>query len=236
MLQNNGMRLLLSIGIVLLSHTLNAQQYPLGYIKHFEAKFKSEQIEQDFSPSQRAEVKASNTQLHVHAISDSVISSFPEGSILLNNYIWGDFIANLSIMTKVSGTDSLSGIFFLTGIRDSSNYYFIQLNSYGANFYKMYKDNISLIDSDSSFIFKNMTWHDLRITRDILKRTITIELDKMRTEFYDPNLIMGYIGIGIKEAKFSMKRLNVWAPTVIEKPCTTFHSSVEKTAAKKLPD
>jgi len=230
------MRLLTCIAFLLSFQFISAQDFPLGYIKQFNATITKAKVASDFSTSSTTQTKITNAQLHVDAVDDTVHSNFPEGVLLVDKLIWGDFMAKLSLMTKSTGDDSLDGLYFLTGVRDSSNYYFIQLNSYGANFYKMYKGEVSLIDSDSSFVLPEMTWLNLQVTRDILKRTIQIESAKKSIEFYDPNLIMGYMGFGISNAIFSLRKLTVWAPTVIEKPCTLFLPPVEKTAAEKLPE
>lgn len=204
------------------SQIVSGQAYPLGFAKEFEANYSPKTMNKQFVYSAGTVPKMANMQCHVNYVADSAENLLPNGILLVDNLVLGDFVSNISLMKNSLDADSLSGLFFLCGMRDSSNYYFVQLNSYGASFYKMYRNEVSLIDADSSFILNDKTWHNLKVSRDIGTRVLKLESGKMKTEFYDPNLVMGYLGLGITQTCLSFKKFEVWAPTAISKPTLLF--------------
>lgn len=206
-----------------------AQNYPLGYVEQFNAVFTPTKFSSQFIYSSSTAVKVANKQCHVSFQADTVKPLVPNSMILIENLVLGDFITSISVMTKSLGEDTLGGLFLVSGIRDSSNYYLLQFNQQGAFFHKMYKNKLSLIAADSNFVLPHQVWLDLTIKRDILKRTLVVEYKNQKTEFYDPNLVMGYLGLGTVATKFSIKKWAVWAPTSIEKPTLLFKPVVHET-------
>lgn len=206
---------------------LQAQEYPGGYARQFEAGFTKAKLSEQYAYTNGSAATFSKGVVHLNHQPDSNEAFIPNGIMLIDNLILGDFVANTSIMFKTTEFDTLGGFFIVSGLRDSSNYYFIQLNNSGAHFYKKYKGEISLIDSDSSFVLNEQVWLNLKISRSILKRTISIAHKSRIVEFYDPNLVMGYLGYGITKAKLSVKAIEIWAPTSIAKPTLLFKQPVE---------
>ena len=200
----------------------NAQEFPLGYIKYFESQINNSKNQTQFITSPYAKSNISNGVFYLEVQKDSAINFTPPAVFLVDNLVLGDFIADVNLKTNAELIDSLSGLYILSGIRDSANYYFLQFNNKGTGFYKMYKGEISLIKHDSTFTLTDESWHKLRIKRDILNRTIRIDNKTTFVEFTDPNLIMGYLGFGIKDYKLAMKHLVIWAPTAISRPATVF--------------
>jgi hypothetical protein len=207
-------------------HPLKAQKYPLGYKKYFETSINKEKINNKFIFSDNTNSTVSNNIWYLEEKYDTSVNSntiiIPPALSVIENHIFGDFIADLNLKITSTEHDSSSGVYFVIGLRDSSNYYFIQVNNNGASFYKMYKNNISLINKDSSFTLTSQYWQRLRISRNILKRTIDIETRNQKVTFTDPNLVMGYLGLGISSYKLALKQFVVWAPTAISKPSTLF--------------
>lgn len=227
--QINSMKQLFFFILLFSFQLLQAQEYPGGYAKQFEAGFTKAKLSEQYAYTNGTKSTFSKGVVHLNYQPDSNQAFIPNGIMLIDNLVLGDFVANTKVMFKTIELDTLGGFFIVSGLRDSSNYYFIQLNNLGANFYKMYKGEVSLIDSDSSFVLSEQVWLDLKVSRDISKRTISIAYKGQNVEFYDPNLVMGYLGFGITKAKLSVKAIDIWAPTSIAKPTLVFKQPVEKT-------
>jgi hypothetical protein len=208
----------------------STQELPLGYIKYFEAGYTKSKMADQFAFSDFTRAKITLTQMHIKNDSSPIGRLVPPGMALVDDWIFGDFISEVSLYYDCNpeSSDSLKGIFLLTGLRDSSNYYFIHFNESASNFYKMYKGKVSLIDADSSFVLPKEKWTSLRITRDILGRTLQIEQNGKSLSFTDPNLIMGYIGFGVLESSLNIRKFVIWAPTAINKELFVFSSDVQK--------
>ena len=211
---------ILIILLLFTSHVFS-QDLPLGYIKYHEANFQNHK-KSDLIVSSDAFLKYHDGVLHLADSADSIRSTIPNAMLLADNYIFGDFITHITIKSKVFDKDSLSGFYIITGLRDSSNYYFLKMTSQNAGFYKMYRGEVSLIDVDSTFHLKDPTWQDLTITRDILKRTIKVANNGTLVEFSDPNLVMGFIGLGVSDYDLFIKKFTTWAPTAISEPANVF--------------
>jgi hypothetical protein len=217
----------LGLALFLLSQLIvNAQEQPLGYIKYFEADLSKKQNHQFITTSQTVS-KTDKGIMYCESKTDSVIRFTPSAVLLVDDFIFGDFIAQTKVKITANDSDSLSGFYIVTGLRDSTNYYFLQLTIRGAWLYKMYKGEISLIQSDSSFILKDNEWQNLRINRSILTRTIQVKNNGTLIEFNDPNLVMGYIGVGVCDYKLQLNKLSVWAPTAISQPTGIFKEQCE---------
>lgn len=201
---------------------LSAQDLPLGYVKYFEANFTKEKLDKQFLISDHTSTELINNIWYAEEKVDTMNSFMPPAVLLVDNHVLGDFIADVSLNFTTHQTDSLSGIFIITGLRDSTNYYFIKIGAEGAAFYKMYRGQISLIDSDSAFVLKEQSWQNMRITRDILKRTIHLETKSHQVKFTDPNLVMGYLGLGVIKYTLALKSFIIWAPTAISRPASIF--------------
>jgi hypothetical protein len=216
------MQKLFLICSVLFSQFLNGQDLPLGYIEHYKLNLNSKAINDQLLTSAHTESKINKGVCFLTEKIDSLEAFNPSATFLVDNHIFGDFILDLSLSIQSVDTDSLSGLYFIVGLRDSTNYYFIQLNAHGAFFNKMYKGQVSIIDVDSTFILKEQAWHKVRITRDILSREILIVTGKQQVSFYDPNLVMGYLGLGVQDYSLAINKLIIWAPTSISKPAPLF--------------
>jgi hypothetical protein len=212
----------LIVSIFFFSQFLNAQNYPLGFVKNFEAVFIKEKLATQFVLSGNTSSLLKNGIWYTEVKKDSLEQFMPSAVILIDNYVFGDFIADINFQFKSINNDSLSGLYIIAGLRDSSNYYFIQLSNKGASFYKMYKGEVSLIKNDSLFVISENNWQNMRITRDIITRTVQIDIKNQSLEFADPNLVMGYLGLGIQGSKLAMKKFVVWSPASISKSATIF--------------
>ncbi len=211
------MKLLLYF-LLFLTPLIQAQQMPLGYTRYFDLKTSGSKLNEVFISGTNTAKTYTGSVFKLQEGGDSSNNFVPPALALLDNHIFGDFIALIRLQAKVLVADSLSGIYLLAGLRDSSNYYFIRLNQNGAGFFKMYKGKLSCIAFDSAFKPLWQNWQDMRLTRDILTRSLKIECKGFSTTFSDPNLVMGYIGIGVDGYILQSQRFEVWAPTSIQKP------------------
>lgn len=204
--------------LLLLTPLIQAQQMPLGYTRYFDLKTSGSRLNEVLISGPGTVKTYSGNLFKLQERTDSADNFVPPALALLDNYIFGDFIALIRLQAKIVENDSISDIYLVAGLRDSSNYYFIRLNQNGAGFFKMYKDQVSSIAFDTTFKPLWQNWQDIRLTRDILTRSLTIECTGFRTQFSDPNLVMGYIGIGVDGCILQTQQFEVWAPTSIQAP------------------
>ncbi|HBH49435.1 MAG TPA: hypothetical protein DDX98_12380 [Bacteroidales bacterium] len=211
------MRKYIILSLLVVFQLSNAQQLPLAYKKYYEASFLPAKISEQFVFSDSVASKISKGIWSLSSNTDSSAGTNPDALVLINKHVLGDFITDVMLNLSIDSQDSLSAFYLISGYRDSANYYFIRYNAWGLNFYKMYKGEVSLIDSDSSFRFLHNSWQSLRINRSILTRTIELTNNGQFARFHDPNLIMGFIGFGLSQSRFAIKKMSIWAPTAIEK-------------------
>ena len=194
---------------------LSAQNLPVGYITHFETGFSNAKLHKHLLVSPYAQVKVNQGVFSIIAKPDSLNSFFPPAAILVDSNIFGDYIVELRINLSGSSQDSLDGLFLITGLRDSLNYYFVRINETGACFSRMYKGKNTELSTDSTFVINSNLWVNLRIERDILSRTFTILSGNSKLVCTDANLVMGYFGVGTNKNKLLIDKITIWAPTSI---------------------
>jgi hypothetical protein len=217
------MRIIALLVLLSLFIGTNAQNLPLGYIPHFESDFSDKVLPKNllFSPSANHSLK--NGVLLLQNNPDSVVMFKPSAAMLIDNNIFGDFITEITLINNTTGSDSTSGVFFIFGLRNRDNYYWVKLNNKGAEFSKMYKGKTDIISSDSGFVIPNNKSVKLRIERNILERSIVIKYQQAQVKFSDPNLVMGYFGMGTNSSKIGIDKITVWAPTSLAEPLTIFN-------------
>lgn len=213
---------LLSTLFVFSSVCIYSQDLPIGYIVHFEANFSSPQMPDNFLFSQNSIRKIDKGWLKLSEKQDSVPSFYPGSVALVNNNIFGEFITSLKLNPLLNKADSSSAFFLIVGLRDSLNYYFVKMNSSASVFCRMYKGEISTLTTDSTLVLDNNKPVNLLVKRDILNRAVVIEKNKQTIYFTDPNLVMGYFGIGVENSSVAIDKITIWAPTSIEQPAPIF--------------
>jgi hypothetical protein len=216
------MRIIALIGFLSFTIGISAQNLPLGYIPHFQCDFSDKVLPKDllFSPSISHSLK--NGVLLLQNNPDSVVMFEPSAAMLIDNNIFGDFITEITLTNNSASSDSTSGVFFIIGLRNRENYYWVKLCNAGAEFSKMYKGKTDIISSDSGFVIPNNKPVKLRIERNILERSIVIKYQQAQVKFTDPNLVMGYFGLGTNSSKLGIDKITVWAPTSLAEPLTIF--------------
>lgn len=215
------MRILIIFAASFIFSAIRSQNLPVGYINYFESDFSTITLNKDLTFSPSASFKIENGILTIKENPDSVSSFVPPAAMFIDNNIFGDFISEIVLVSNAN-SDSLSGTFFIFGLRNKDNYYFIQLNSAGASFNKMYKGKISEILHDSSFVMPLGKNVKIRVERNILERSITLKIHSKEAKFTDPNLVMGYFGIGTSRSKLAIDKINIWAPASLDGPLQIF--------------
>jgi hypothetical protein len=215
---------LLTTLVVFSSVFIHSQDLPLGYIVHFEANFSSPRMPGNFLFSKHSMRKVDKGWFNLSEKQDSVPSFYPGAVALVNNNIFGEFIASLKLNPKVNKADSSSAFFLIVGLRDSLNYYFVKMNSSASIFCRMYKGKISTLTTDSTLVLDNNKPVNLLVKRDILNRAVIIEKNKQAIHFTDPNLVMGYFGIGVENSSVAIDKITIWAPTSIDQPAPIFEN------------
>lgn len=216
------MRLSLTLTLCLVVFVLFGQELPLGYITHYENSFNSTKPGKNTLFSGNTNYKVSNGKIELTKVNDTIYDFATGATMLVDNNIFGDFIAKTELNYSGETNDSLSGIVFIAGLRDSSNYYYVRMNEYGAYFNQVYKGVESTIEYNPTLIIPKNKTITLQITRDILTRSIQIKYNGSEAEFTDPNLVMGYIGFGVSGYTLGIDNITVWAPTSIAKPVGVF--------------
>ncbi len=202
---------------------LNGQELPLGYISHFSSSFNEKKIHKDISLPKGASYELKDGHLQLKENKAALWSHIPSSAFIIDNNVFGDFIAEIKIRCQEPlGEDSLRGIFVITGLKDSSNYYYVQINCSGAYFNRVYNGTKELVRFDSSLVIQQNQWLTLNIERNILKRNLSIECKGVKSVFKDPYLVMGYLGFGIQGYSLKVNEIDVWAPTSISRPVRLF--------------
>lgn len=201
------------------------QELPLGYISHFETTFSKTLLDQNILLSGNSAYKLSRGKIELSESNDTIAGFKPGATLLIDNNIFGDFITELTFSYNGEKSDSISSLFFIAGLRDSANYYFVRINENGAYFNQIYKGQETSISHDSTLSIEKNKLVTMRITRDILSRSLNIKYNGSEVIFKDPNLVMGYIGFGVSGYKLSINGIKIWAPTSITIPANVFRET-----------
>ncbi len=215
-------KLYLSILVVFLVSGLSAQELPLGYILQYDVNFNQASMPKDIIFSKGSNGSIDKGYLMLSEKEDSLKGFYPNAAAIIDNHIFGEYIVNLKIYPKIKTADSTSSIFLLLGLRDSLNYYFVEMDQKSTRFCSMYKGSKTVHLSDSSLFLTSDKVATLIIKRNILDRSISIQKNGVSVEFSDPNLVMGYFGFGVSNSLLRLDELKIWAPTSIEVPAPVF--------------
>lgn len=226
---------------VLIACNARSQSVPEGYMLQYEQNFSSTKALADFSFSNPGawSISSSGNRYYLQFKNDTaykpaVVSPGIIG--ILNNYIFGDFIMEVDLMPL--GSDSnISEICILLSIKDSLQYYYIQLADISdENMHGIFLVNRSprvkiAPDSTDTWIspgFNKSEWYKIRIERDIVRRTIKVFYKDMKNpilESRDYELVMGHVGFGAFSGSGCIDNVKIWAPTHIPEKTTIFNGA-----------
>lgn len=206
---------------------IQGQELPLGYAVHFKSGLESQKSIQglcfsSFSMSKFNKAGGlSYMTLDTKAYDSSEVFLPPAAALIDRNKL-GDFICKAKLRVKSPLADSCSGVYFIVGLRDSLNYYALQVQESNSKFYRIYKGERTLVDETEAFFLEADAWVELIMRRDILKRCIVLSLGDRSWEVSDSNLVMGYLGFGTFTSSLDLDELILWAPTSIDQKSSVF--------------
>lgn len=204
-------------------HILLSQDLPLGYTSILSDDFSKNKIGESFIFSSQSDFSIEKGALKLTHKPDSNRTFTPSAVMIIDNNIFGDFIAYMRVKCTGISQDSISGFYLIAGLKDSLNYYTICLNEQGIRFSRIYNGEDSLLSYHSRIRLIDGDWIEIYLKRDILSRSIQIKCGKEEIVFTDPNLVMGYLGIGTEGYSVELDKMKVWAPTSIEQPAPVFY-------------
>ena len=223
-------RIIIFLFYTILTVAVFSQNIPEGYILQYQQDFSDKDPISDFRSDdfQFWTVKSAGGNKFLefnHHIDKDSSGYSPFSTCLIDNYIFGDFIIEASLMRS---EDSAGGdISILFGIKDSLKYYCVKI--------------ISTEEGQDSGIFvienappvkipstqnKNIRWypgkwHKIRLERDIVDTSIKVFFDDMKEPYLvtkDRTFIMGYIGFGSSLVKGGIDNIKIWSQTSIPEP------------------
>jgi len=204
-----------------------SQDLPVGYINYYNQSARNDQFISSMTVCRPEYWKMSNDK------SATIISSPVEDSSgnenfsvnmgIIKDMIFGEMIMEFEFMpgTNVPSED-ISGFCFICPAKTADTYYTSVFGNDSVSFYYI-KKNIPERIAVNALSVKPRAWNHVRITRDILHRSVTIVLNKdfsRRIVFTDPRLVMGFVGFATINTECSLRNIKVWAPTTITE---TFH-------------
>lgn len=208
--------------LIVASQQLMSQEVPIGYLSYFKDEFSAKEINANIRPSRSMAMEQSKGVLKLNYSYDSLNSFFPQASFIIDNKVFGDFNAQVKFRSDMRIIDSLRSFYLIVGLKDSLNYYLAEINMTGVYFSQVYRGEKTLLHSDSSLSITDSKWVNLRVSRSILERSLILANENKRASIKDPNFVMGYLGFGIGAGSIELDRIEVWAPTIIEKPLYMF--------------
>jgi len=207
-----------------------SQNIPEGYILQYQQDFSGKDPIKDFRSDdfQFWTVKSANGNKYLEFTRSNDVDSsviFPLNICLLDNYIFGDFIIEVSMMQ--SGDSAGGDISILFGMKDSLKYYCIHFASGNGE----QNNGIFVVENASPLKIpftqnKNITWnpgkwHKIRVERNIVDTSIKVYFDDMNEPYLetkDRSFIMGYIGFGSSTGSIKIDNFRIWSQTSIPEP------------------
>ncbi len=198
-----------------------AQDLPVGYISYYSQKANNERFLDTITTCtpQYWKINANKSFTILHPIeTDSLAdSTFLINMGIVKNMIFGEYIMEFEYrINNLPNTDS-SGFCLLGPVKSAATYYLFIFGTDTVVFYYINKGIPEEIGCHELNPLNNQ-WNKMRVTRDILNRSIAITLNRdadQQVIFYDPRLVMGFVGFGTLLVQSSIRNINIWAPTVI---------------------
>lgn len=232
--QNNMKRIIFLLFGNVLAAAMFSQNIPEGYILQYQQDFSGKDPISDFRSDdfQFWTVKSAGGNKFLefnHSIERDSSGYSPLYICLIDNYIFGDFIIEVSLM--LSGDSVGSDISILFGMKDSLKYYCVNMTSTeeGQDSSIFVIENALPVKVRSTQI-RNIRWtpgkwHKIRVERDIVDTSIKVFFNDMKIPYLetkDRTFIMGYIGFGSGLGKGRIDNIRIWSQTSIPEPAGFF--------------
>ncbi len=211
-----------------------SQHIPEGYLLQYHQDFSNKTSIQDFRISipgiSLIGTEKGNYFLEITAHTDTTTPPYQPSTIcLLDNFIFGEYVMEATIM--LTGESEIQPLWFLTGIKDSLNYYCLNISQvagvdsiHGYAILRGEPREIN-IKINSPVSLKPDKWYKVRIERDIINPAVKIFIGDLKTpvmEINDRTFIMGYIGFGISSGSVRIGNINIWSQTSFPQPAGFF--------------
>jgi len=200
---------------------LHAQNLPIGYINYYAQKATTEKLLGTINTCTPQFWNINNTNsgtILYPAGNDSIFSGvFSLNMGVIRDMVFGEYIMEFDFYTFSHLNQDSSGFCFLSPVKSPETYYAFIFGNGEVTFYFIDKGYPVKIDSKSLIPLKS-SWNTLRITRDILNRSISFVVNGdtgQKIIFSHPRLVMGFVGFGTWNAQSVIRNINIWAPTAI---------------------
>jgi hypothetical protein len=207
-----------------------SQNIPEGYILQYQQDFSGKNPIGDFrSDDFQFWTIASangNKYLEFNRSNNLHLSGYaPLNICLVKDYIFGDFIIEVSLMQP--GVTADTGICILFGIKDSLKYYCVDVSSTDE-----WRSKGIFVVEDAQPLrvpiiqYRNIRWnqgkwHKVRVERNIVDTSVKVFFDDMKEPYLetkDRTFIMGYIGFGSGTNGLRIDNIKIWSQTSIPEP------------------
>jgi hypothetical protein len=216
---------LLSIIITALTGLIShAQELPLGYIPYYNESGSNSSFLSSLARSIpdgfALGADKSYTVISAARPDSGAIYNLPLNRGIIPNKIFGDFILELEFRISMIPDSGLSGFCFLGPVQSCDSYYVLLFSNDSVIFYYTDRGKQQKVRAQSLNLKVNQ-WHKIRISRNILNRSLTISEPGKKTvpiNFSDRNLVMGYIGFGSENVNSHIRNIRIWSQTAISEP------------------
>ncbi len=225
-------RIIIVLLSTVLTTTIFSQYVPEGYVLQYQQNFSGKNPISDFRSDdfQFWTIKPVKGNKYLEfsrdVENDTNQATFsPLNICLIKDYIFGDFIIEASLMQLGMAADT--GIWILFGIRDSLQYYCVNVSSTD----KVRSKGLFVVEDAKPLeipctFYKDIRWskgkwHKVRIERNIIDTSVRIFFDDMKNPYLvtkDRTFIMGYIGFGSDAGKWRIDNIKIWSQTSIPQP------------------
>lgn len=205
----------------LMIHVKSQENLPIGYISYYNNDAKNDQFLNSLTlcnPEYWNLSKDKSGTVISPLSSDSLGLLQPHGNLgMLKDMIFGEFIMEFEFMPGPTDTNAISGFSFICPAKTSDIFYATLLTADTIYFY-YYNKNVSERLDALPLNIKPGAWNHVKVTRDILKRSLTFVVNKDeagKAMFSDPRLVMGFVGFSTIGTRSVIRKIRLWAPTTI---------------------
>jgi hypothetical protein len=224
------MRILVFLLNMLLTVAVFSQNIPEGHILQYQQDFSEKGPVSDFRSDdfQFWTIRTADRNKYLEYNHDMKIDSSvgsPLNICMVDNFIFGDFIFEVSLMHPGDSAGCEFSVLF--GMKDSLNYY-------GVNFTSAGKDqNIGIFvvekgqkveipgTRNKSIRWNPGRWQKIRVERDIVDTSVKVFIDDQNEPYLetkDRTFIMGYTGFGSNSGRVRIDNIKIWSQTSIPEP------------------
>ncbi len=217
----NKIRFIVIFFSIFFSIQLYSQDLPIGYISYFSQKADNLLFISSITSCTPEYWNISNDKksitLYPVRNDSGSVDSLHMNMGIVKDMIFGEYIMEFDFYSPINSNAENSGFCFAGPVKSANTYYTYLFGNDSVTFYFI---NHGIPERIGAQRLKPApkSWNHVRITRDILKRSVTITLNnnpEQQVTFTHPRLVMGYVGFGTLFNQSSIRNINIWAPTVI---------------------